>query len=351
MGLFIFICTILLMFDTINCVPEYILRKKSPGTNNVRFSSMINPKIESKINIGNIEYLFASNLTINEQENLSKNYIIEKNYKASINWHLDRIDQRHIPLSKTPYKINHNNDNIDIYIIDSGIDINHPEFSNNNIVWGANFIDDINTDCNGHGTHVASLAAGKQYGVAKNANLISVKVLGCQGTGWYSGIISSIEWVVNRAKITKKISIINMSLQGPISAVLNDIIRFARINGVYVVVAAGNENQDACNYSPSCVKEIITVAASESNDKRASFSNFGSCVDMYAPGVNLVAAWPNNQYAVLSGTSMASPIASGVLSIYLSKYGRTGHKMFWGNLTTKAIKFNKLMTPNKIVYI
>jgi serine protease len=352
----------LTILNIIHCAPEYILRERTPGKNLQKLSILTNSeKINGRAKIENVEYLFVSTLSNEEKASLSKDYIIEENHRATINnptvkftwsWHLDRIDQKTLPLSLTQFKINHNTSNVDMYILDTGIDIYHPEFSNNKITWGANFMDDINRDCHGHGTHVASLAGGKELGVAKNVNLIAVKVLGCEGWGSYSAIISAVEWVMAQAKVTKRTSIINMSLGGPVSEALNSAVRAAKKSGVHVVVAAGNEDDLACNHSPASAKEIITVAASDSSDNRASFSNHGSCVDMYAPGVNVAGAWPNNQYKSISGTSMASPVAAGILAVYLSKYGsKTGIKMFFGNLTNKVIKNNKPKTINKLVYI
>ena len=347
-----------LMFITIlnvNCSPQYILTPKMSKMSKMYNKNSIykvqTRKVNGKANIGNNEYIFASNLSVNEIKELSQYYYVEPNKNMTINWHLDRIDQKRLPLSKTPYQILGNNKNIDIYIVDTGIDITHKEFVNNNIIWGNNFVDTINTDCSGHGTHVASLAAGKKYGVAKGANLIAVKVLGCNGVGSYSGIISAIEWIINRSKTTGRISIINMSLSGPSSIGLDTVIKSAFDNGIYVVVAAGNSNKNACDYSPARLPEAITVAATQSNDSKASFSNYGQCVDVYAPGVNIVASWPGNKFAGLSGTSMASPVACGVLAIYLSKYGRNGYDMFFSNMTLNIIKNNPALTPNKLVFI
>lgn len=338
------------ILNFVTCMPEYILTNKLNGKSSI--NKIQKHKFKGSAKIGDVEYVFASGLSSNEINYLSNEFYVEHNDNATINWHLDRVDQKYLPLSNTEYKMSvTNNSNIDIYIIDTGIDILHEEFSNNNIIWGANFVDNINSDCNGHGTHVASLAAGKIYGAAKNANLIAVKVLGCSGSGSYDGIISAIEWIINRSKTSGKISVINMSLGGSTSVALDTAMKSAYAQGVYMVVAAGNSNANACNYSPARVAEAVTVAASSSNDYKASFSNFGKCVDVYAPGVSVIAAWPNNQYAVLSGTSMASPVACGVLSTYLSKYGRSGYNMFFSNMTANVIKQNPRTTPNKMVYI
>lgn len=325
---------------------KYILTPKING----KRAKLTRNKIRGSARFKNTEFTFVQNLTTDEITQLSNDFYLEKDQVAKINWHLDRIDQRTLPLSKTNY-IGNSSNLIDIYIVDTGVDITHPDFSENNAIWGNNFVSDgINTDCNGHGTHVASLALGKQYGSGKLANLIVVKVLGCDGSGSYSNIIKAIEWITNRAATSGKISIVNMSLGGPSSSALDTAVTNSFNSGVYYVVAAGNENANSCNYSPARVPSAITVAASNINDNKASFSNYGRCVDVYSPGVNLVAAWPNNNIATLSGTSMASPVASGILANYLSRHGRTGYNIFYNSMTNGVIIKNPRRTANKLVY-
>lgn len=325
---------------------NYILTPKAKGK---RVNLMRN-KIRGSARFKNAEFTFVQNLTTDEITQLSNDFNVEKDEIAKINWHLDRIDQRTLPLSQTNY-IGNSSNLIDIYIVDTGVDILHPEFSENNPIFGGNFaLDGINTDCNGHGTHVASLALGKQYGSGKRANLIDVKVLSCNGSGSYSNIIKAIEWITNRAATSGKISIVNMSLGGPSSSALDTAITNSFNSGVYYVVAAGNSNQNACNYSPARVPSAVTVAASDINDNKASFSNYGKCIDVYSPGVSLIAAWPNNNIASLSGTSMASPVAAGILANYLSRLGRTGYNTFYNSMTNGVIIRNPRGTLNKLVY-
>lgn len=327
---------------------NYILTPKAKA--NGKRPKLMRNKIRGSARFRNSEFTFAQNLTTDEITQLSNDFNVEKDEIAKINWHLDRIDQRTLPLSNTNY-IGNSSNAIDIYIVDTGVDILHPEFSENNAVWGGNFVSDgINTDCNGHGTHVASLALGKQYGSGKLANLIAVKVLGCNGSGSYSNIIKAIEWITNRAATSGKISIVNMSLGGPSSSALDTAITNSFNSGVYYVVAAGNSNANACNYSPARIPSAITVAASDVKDNKASFSNYGKCVDVYSPGVNLVAAWPNNNIASLSGTSMASPVATGILANYLSRLGRAGYNTFYNSMTNGVILKNPRGTANKLVY-
>lgn len=326
---------------------NYILTPKT----NKKHPQLMKNKIRGKARFVNTEFTFATNLNKTDIDKLSKDFYIEKDEQATINWHLDRIDQRRLPLSNTAY-IGNSSNMIDVYIVDTGVDIVHPEFLENNVIWGNNFVNDgIDTDCNGHGTHVASLAVGRQYGSGKRANLISVKVLGCDGSGSYSDIITAIEWITNRATISGKISIVNMSLGGPKSAALDNAVTNSINSGVYYVVAAGNSNANACNFSPSRVPGAITVAASSITDTKASFSNFGRCIDVYAPGVNIIAAWPNNLYATLSGTSMAAPITSGVLAAYLSRHGRAGYNIFYNSMTSNVILRNPVGTVNKMIFL
>lgn len=271
---------------------------------------------------------------------------------TSVPWHLDRISKRSLPLDGSypyskPGSCHTNSDvTIDTYIVDTGIDVNHPQFSGR-AVWSENFVDSTNTDCNNHGTHVAGLVGSNDYGVCKDANLYAVKVLDCKGSGSLSGVIRGIEWVykshisktkTQSSKVVK--SVINMSLGGGFSRALNKAIEYGvkKDNNFYVVVAAGNEDQDACNGSPSSVKSILTVMASAQDDNRAWFSNWGSCAELYSPGLNVLSTIPNGQTAVYSGTSMASPVLAGVLNHYLDMYPDMNMKAIKKKLVSMASK-------------
>lgn len=280
-------------------------------------------------------------------------YVVEEDKVATINleWHVDRVDQTSLPLNDKFTGSTFNSDNVDVYIFDTGVETTHQEFSTGQARWGANFVDTIDSDCHGHGTHVASTVAGVNVGVAKGAKIIAVKVLGCSGSGSYSGIIQGISWVVSEYQRTGRLSIINMSLGGGISDALTAAIREAFNAGVYFVVAAGNSNDNACNYSPSNAPEAITVAATDSSDAKAGFSNWGSCVDVYAPGACLWAAYPGNTYTSMCGTSMASPMAAGVLATYISKLGRDGYNTFRSSMSDNVVSGNPSGTPNKFVYL
>lgn len=333
---------------------KYILTPKKG--NIVSLSSEANAKMRSKMKsktkIRNQEFMFMTDMSNEDLKLFSNDYIIEKNGMVSANteWHLDRIDQR-APLNE-PY-VTKSKNNVDVYIFDTGVDLTHSEFSNINRLQGPNFIGDgVNGDCNGHGTHVASLAVGQTKGVANGANLISVKVLGCSGSGTYAGIINAISWVTERSKTSNRSSVINMSLGGGLSLALHTAMKSSFDQGVFFVVAAGNENTNACQRSPAGEPSAITVAAlGIEDDRRAGFSNFGSCVDVYAPGVDLSGARPGGGFRFSSGTSMASPVAAGVLSLYLSKLGKSGFQKFRDFFTRDSVSNNPPGTPNRVVYV
>ncbi|KAF3492359.1 proteinase K [Arthroderma uncinatum] len=215
------------------------------------------------------------------------------------------------------------------YIIDTGTDIKHGEFAGR-AVWGNNFADDRDEDCNGHGTHVSGTVAGTTYGLAKKAKIVAVKVLDCEGSGSNSGVIKGMEWATNDAKQggngTVKAAnkaVMNMSLGGPFSEASNAAAKAIADAGIFLAVAAGNENADAKTSSPASEPSICTVAASSEDDSKADFSNWGSLVDVYAPGNEITSAKPGNGSQVLSGTSMASPHVCG-LAAYLIGLGKAG---------------------------
>ncbi|KAI8865438.1 proteinase T precursor [Ramicandelaber brevisporus] len=209
-----------------------------------------------------------------------------------------------------------------IYVIDTGVRTTHTEFGGR-ASWGNNFIDQNNVDCHGHGTHVSGTAAGATYGVARKASIVAVKVLGCDGYGTDESVISGIDWVAGQHKAGKsgsRGSVINMSIGGSSSEALNVAANAAVDAGVYVAVAAGNEATDACNGSPASAAKVVTVGATDINDKYASFSNYGKCVKLLAPGVNILSAYNRDDRAtaVMSGTSMATPGVAGVLATFAS---------------------------------
>ena len=225
---------------------------------------------------------------------------------------LDRIDQRDLPLNSY-YGYSRTGYGVTVYVIDSGIQTSHWEFGGR--AWaGYDAYGGSAQDCNGHGTHVAGTIGGNLNGVAKSVGLVAVRVIGCSGTGATSDVIAGVDWVrFNRAGP----AVANMSLGGDPSQAKDDAVRNLSNSGVTVVVAAGNEASDACAFSPARVPEAITVAATNAYDQQAPFSNYGFCVDVYAPGVSILSAWLNGSTAFASGTSMASPHVAGVAALYL----------------------------------
>ncbi len=236
------------------------------------------------------------------------------------------------------------------YIIDTGLDTYHSEFGGRarNVfdAFGGN-----GQDCNGHGTHVGGTVGGSTYGVAKGVALRGVKVLDCQGSGSYSGIIAGFDWVRQNAV---KPAVANASLGGGYSSAVNNAATNLANSGVHLSVAAGNDNQDACNYSPASAPGALSVAASDSGDRKASFSNYGSCTDLYAPGVSITSARMGGGATAMSGTSMASPHVAGVAALYKANYGdassSTVNSWIVNNSTTYVISGNYSGTPNRLLF-
>ncbi|XP_004363407.1 peptidase S8 and S53 [Capsaspora owczarzaki ATCC 30864] len=232
-------------------------------------------------------------------------------YQVNAPWNLDRIDQRALPLDGF-YKYHFDGAGIHVYVIDTGIRTTHEQFQGR-IGNGVCTIDGIFSvqDCNGHGTHVAGTVAGKTYGVAKNVTVHPVRVLGCDGEGAISDVIEGVAWVTANA-IPPAVAV--MSLGGTISISLDTAVSAAVASGVTVSVAAGNENEDACNSSPARNEFVVSVGATDLKDFRATFSNYGPCVSLFAPGVDITSAWwlSDTDTRTISGTSMAAPLVAGM---------------------------------------
>jgi subtilisin family serine protease len=236
--------------------------------------------------------------------------------QTSAPWGLDRTDQRSLPLSGT-YSYTSTGSGVNAYIVDTGIRRTHTQFGARAFAGFDAIGDGRNgTDCNGHGTHVAGTVGGSTYGIAKSVRLYSVRVLSCSGSGTISGVIAGVDWVT-RNHI--KPAVANMSLGGGASSSLDTAVRNSIAAGVTYAVAAGNSSANAANYSPARVGEAITVGSTTRSDARSSFSNYGSVVDIFAPGSSITSSWhtSNTAIATISGTSMASPHVAGVAARYL----------------------------------
>lgn len=334
-------------------------------------------KLEKIADFGNLKYFYGKDNENNMLQNVfdieedklfsivHTDYVIVKG--SDVPWHRERISRRKMEYNNTfPYSEKHSchrNDDvlINTYIVDTGIDVEHPQFENR-AVWGANFADSEDTDCNNHGTHVAGLVGSKDYGVCVDANLIAVKVLDCDGSGSLSGVIRGIEWAykhhvsVSKSVKTKKVKgLINMSLGGGYSTALNRAVEACGSVDFHIVVASGNENSNSCNTSPASAKNVVSVMASSQDDYRAWFSNYGKCSTLYSPGVDVLSTIPGNKVARYSGTSMASPIVAGVLNHYLDMYPQHNQaqmKQILRKLSTKGIiKGNKHSTHNELIYL
>ena len=264
-------------------------------------------------------------------------------------WGLDRIDQGALPLSRT-YTYTSTGAGVHAYIIDTGIWTLHPEFGGraNNVfdAYGA-----TGEDCNGHGTHVSGTIGAATYGVAKGVSLHGVRVLSCAGIGLNSDVIAGVDWVsanhVNPA-------VANMSLGGGKSQALDQAVTNLWNSGVFLAVAAGNDNVDACTESPSGAPSVFTVAASTKTDAKASYSNWGTCVEAYAPGSAIVSTFLAGTTMSLSGTSMATPHVVGVAALYKATNGNqpSGTVANWliTNATSGVITGNPSGTPNLLLF-
>lgn len=277
---------------------------------------------------------------------------IDATTQSNPDWGLDRIDQKALPLNSA-YSYLQTGSGTTAYIVDTGILSSHQQFSGR-VLSGYTAISDGNgtTDCNGHGTHVAGTVGGSTYGVAKNVNLVPIRILGCDGSGASSNVIAGLDWILKNGK---KPAVVNMSLGGDASTSLDSAVENLFDNGYVMVVAAGNSNTDACSASPARVSKALTVAATDSTDTRASYSNYGSCVDIFAPGSQINSSWigSNTATKVLNGTSMATPHVAGVVAEMLQSTPTATPQTISTNLLNQAssnVIKNPSGSPNRLLY-
>lgn len=277
--------------------------------------------------------------------------------QSSAPWGLDRIDQRNRPLSTT-FTYNRTGAGVHAYIIDTGIHISHSQFGGR-AFSAYDAVDGLPAaDCNGHGTHVAGTVGGSTYGVAKGVTLYAVRVLNCSGSGTNSGVIAGVNYVANQKRNNPTIPMVaNMSLGGGASSTLDAAVNNAITAGVTFAIAAGNSKANACNYSPARVVNAITVGATTSRDVRADYSNYGSCLDLFAPGSSIISAWYTSNTATntISGTSMATPHVAGVVAIYLqgkpSASPATVATALRNNTTSNVVTSIGTGSPNRLLFM
>jgi subtilisin family serine protease len=327
------------------------------------FSAETTEDFAASAKVGGLFKTVESDMTVHVQQQ-------QCHVQSGATWGIDRISERAITLDGE-YSYEYDGAPTDSYIIDTGILLTHNEFAAGRAIWGSTHTGDNNhNDCHGHGTHVAGTVGGTLYGVAKKVSVIAVKVLNCGGSGSWEGVMGGINWCVTEYnRKNKKPSTGNMSLGGGYHQGINDATDAAVRAGIVMAVAGGNSNADACNYSPASAELAITVGSTDvgssggvQRDIRSSFSNFGQCTDMWAPGSMITSAWIGSNTAVrtISGTSMASPHVCGVANLILHEHPSWSAKQVEDHMieeSTKGIidlacgnRAACLQSPNRMVF-
>lgn len=309
---------------------------------------------------------FSAQMTESQAKQIAKDasvkYVQQDSFSVSTGfeieptWGLDRIDQQALPFSRTYTYDSQGGEGVHIYVVDTGVRTTHVEFAGR-IGNGANFVADGHDtveDCHGHGTHVAAIAAGSTYGVAKKATIHPIRAQDCKGGGPDSMVLEAVDWIFANQIAP---AVVNLSLKTEALPALEEAIRASIAHGITYVIAASNERKDACTSVPARVNEAITVGASASYDAVATFSNFGPCIDLFAPGDGIRSAWKSSDTAteVLGGTSMAAPHVAGAAALYLGKNGSAAPaavaKYLVDNATVGVLGGIEAGTPNRLLYI
>ena len=344
---------------------RYIVRLKSTASFSVAASIASEVGATNVTSFRNVFTGFAADLSAAAVAELTSNSSVESIELDSVvsisadqadpTWGLDRIDQRNLPLNNT-YSYANSGTGVTAYVVDTGILATHSEFSGR-IAAGFTSISDGRgtTDCHGHGTHVAGTVGGTTYGVAKSVTLVPVRVMSCAGSGSTSGVIAGIDWIIGDHQ-TGVPAVANMSLGGSSSTALNAAVARGMTDGVVFVVAAGNNNANACRFSPASAPGAVTVGATGTTDVRSSFSNYGSCLDIFAPGQGITSSTIGSDTALAtwSGTSMASPHVAGVAALLLAATPTATVESISQSLVLNAtsglVGNAGTLSPNKLLY-
>jgi len=305
-------------------------------------------RVEEMLNDQRIEYIEQDQVVRLNDETIEQ---------PGATWGINRVSQQRLPLDGTYRYFSTAGNGVDAYIIDTGIYLEHNEFQGR-AVWGINTVPgEQDIDCHGHGTHVAGTVGGLTYGVAKKVSLFAVKVLSCSGSGSWTGVIQGIEGTTKSYQSRKRPSVANMSLGGGISATTDAAVAASVAAGVNYAIAAGNSNADACNYSPARVQSAITVGATTNTDNRASYSNWGTCLDVFGPGSSITSAWIGTPTSIntISGTSMAAPHVCGAVAVHLGhdpEAGDTNAIHAWvAQTATQGVVINPgTNSPNRMLF-